>query len=528
MILVTARQMQSCDRRTIEEIGLPGMVLMENAAQGAVKALLEALGGPEGLRVAALCGRGNNGGDGLAILRILANQGALCTAYLMAKAEDYAGDAAVNLAVAARCGVEIRQAPDEEAFDKLAPEMACHQVYVDALLGTGLSKPVTGRYLKAIELLNQLAAPVLAVDIPSGLSADSGAPLGAAVTADFTATFGLLKQGLVIDPLNHAGEISLVDISIPPLAEAELDIACHLLEPEMAAGLLPPRPQHGHKGSFGHLLVVGGGPGKSGAPCLAAMGGLRAGAGLVTVALPSGLNQVAETKLTAVMSQPLPQTSEGGLAAEGLEPVLEMMESRSVLALGPGLGTGAEAVQLARELARRCPKPLVIDADGLNALVEAWADLSFASGAVVLTPHPGEAARLLGLTPAQVQADRLAAARRLAAQSGAVAVLKGAKSIIAEPGGVAWINPSGGPLLASGGSGDVLTGLIAGLMAQGAGALEAALAGAFVHGLAAELAAEEFGLRGLAAEELLDYLPGAFASLEVAGEPEEPEAAHEH
>jgi len=521
MILVTAQQMQTCDRLTIEQIGLPGVVLMENAAQGAVQVLTGAVGPVEGLSVAVLCGRGNNGGDGLAMARILANQGAQATAYLMARKDQLKGDAALNLKVAEACGVEVKEAADEKAFAGLAGEIAAHELFIDALLGTGLSKEVAGRYRQAIELLNSLEAPVMAVDIPSGLSADTGAVLGAAVTADLTATFGLVKQGLVLDGQEHCGELFLIDISIPPPVEAQVEPSCFLLEDELAAAILNPRPAGAHKGSFGHLLVLGGSPGKSGAPCLAAMGGLRAGAGLVTVGLPASLNPVAEAKLTAAMSQPLAETAQGGLALEALATILEMSAGRSALVLGPGLGREEASLELARRIWAQNETPLVVDADGLFALAPGWGSVGPGAAGPVITPHPGEAARLLGLTSAEVQADRLAAARRLAAEGGCVAVLKGARTIIAEPGGRAWVNPTGNPLLASGGSGDVLAGVIGGLMAQGLEALGAALAGVYVHGLAADLAAADYGLRGLAAEELADWLPEAFAALEdPAGEEE--------
>ncbi|MBU1275780.1 MAG: NAD(P)H-hydrate dehydratase [Proteobacteria bacterium] len=525
MILVTAEQMRACDQRTIQEIGLPGMVLMENAAQGAVRVLTDHIGSLEGVGVAVLAGRGNNGGDGLAMARILANQDAQCDVYLLAQQDQLTGDAAANLKVALACGVRVVEAPDQARLEALSGEIARHEVFIDALLGTGLSKEVSGRYRAAIELLNQLEAPVMAVDIPSGLCADTGAPLGAAVMADLTATFGLVKQGLLLDGEQHCGELFLVDISIPPAVENELEVECHLLEAELVEALMNPRPQGAHKGSFGHLLVVGGSPGKSGAPCLAAMGGLRAGAGLVTAALPAGLGLVAEVKLTAAMSQPLAETAHGGLALEAAHTVLELMESRQALVLGPGLGREDASLELARLLWADCPGSLVVDADGLYALADVWGRVKTGAAQTVITPHPGEAARLLGISSAQVQADRLGAARRLAAQGGVVAVLKGARTVVAEPGGTAWINPTGGPLLASGGSGDVLAGVIGGLLAQGLGSLEAALVGSFVHGLAADLAAEEFGQRGLAAEELAGWLPAAFAALEGFGDDPEAEGA---
>jgi ADP-dependent NAD(P)H-hydrate dehydratase / NAD(P)H-hydrate epimerase len=393
--------------------------------------------------------------------------------------------------------------------------MSGHELYVDALLGTGLNSPVRGRYGAAIELLNDLGRPVLAVDIPSGLSADTGQPLGRALMADWTATFGLVKQGLALDAGEYVGELTLVDISIPPRVVESLGTMTYALDADLAAAMLNARPLDGHKGTFGHLLVVGGSLGKSGAPCLAAMGGLRSGAGLVTVALPQGLNLVAEQKLTAAMSQPLPETTEGSLSADALPVLLDLAAERSALVLGPGLSQHEESAELARQLAAKVKQPLLIDADGLNALAGHLDKIRFASQDVVLTPHPGEAARLLDCSPAEVQADRLAAARQIADASGAVVVLKGARSVIALPTGQAWINPTGNALLASGGSGDVLAGVIGGLLAQGCDALGAACAGVFVHGLAADLASEEFVRRGLAAEELSEYLPEAFMILEA-------------
>lgn len=525
MLLVSAEQMREADRQTIQEVGVPGMVLMENAAQGASRVILEQVEDPALLDLAVFCGRGNNGGDGLAIARILANRGARATCYLFAKKDDLEGDAAANLAIALACGVELLEVPDDEAFAKHESAMAGHELYVDALLGTGLNSPVRGRYGAAIELLNELGRPVLAVDIPSGLSADTGQPLGLAVMANWTATFGLVKQGLLLDAGEYVGELTLVDISIPPKVVDSLGAMTFGLGAELASVMLNPRSLDAHKGTFGHLLVVGGSPGKSGAPCLAAMGGQRAGAGLVTVALPQGLNPVAETKLTAAMSQPLPETSEGSLSMAALPVLLDLAAERSALVLGPGLGQHSESAELARELAVQVKQPLLIDADGLNALAGHLGNMRLASQEVVLTPHPGEAARLLGGTPAEVQADRLAAARQMADASGAVVVLKGARTVIALPTGQAWVNPTGNTLLASGGSGDVLSGLIGGLLAQGCDALGAACAGVFVHGLAADLASEEFGRRGMAAEELAGYLPEAFMALESDDDWEGPDKA---
>ena len=513
MLLATAAEMREADRRTIDEIGLPGAVLMENASQGAARVILSHLGPVAGLRVAAFCGRGNNGGDGLAIGRILANQGAQVRAFLLCRAEDLKGDAALNLKVARACGVSLSEAPDDAAWEGLAPAMEGWDLYLDALLGTGLNSPVRGRYARAIELLNRQSAPILAVDIPSGLCADTGRPLGAAVRAAWTATFGLVKLGLALDGGRHTGEMSCIDISIPPQVIQDLNIQTRQIDQDLAASLAPPRPRDGHKGTFGHLLVAGGSPGMSGALCLAALAGIRSGAGLVTAALPAGLNPVAEVKLTAAMSQPLPESAHGALGLEGLETLLELAMARSALVLGPGLSRDPEAARLVRALVARLNTPLVLDADGLNALTEDGAQPAKLGPGAVITPHPGEAARLLGTDTATVQADRPAAAKSLARNLGAVAVLKGALTLVASPDGRLWVSPFANPLLATGGSGDVLAGLIGGLLAQGLEPAKAACLGVWLQGRAGELAAGDFGDRGLAAEELLDYLPAAWMEL---------------
>ena len=515
MQLVSAAQMREMDRLTIEEIGLPGIVLMENAAQGAARVVQRVAGPPQGLKLAAICGRGNNGGDALAVARILANQGAEASAYLLAKAETLRGDAATNLAVARACGVRIVEVEDDRALEGLGQELGECDVILDGMLGTGLNSPVRGLYARAVQLLNSVPTPVVAIDIPSGLSADTGRPLGASVRATATATFGLMKQGLALEYEGYCGEVEVVDISIPPSVVERVGVNCWLATAQMVQGWLPPRPPGAHKGSFGHVLVVGGAPGTTGAALLAAMGAIRAGAGLVSIGLPASLNIVVETALTPAMSQPLAETSEGVLAESAAQRVVELMDSRQCLVIGPGMGKAEESARMLAQVLERYHGPIVVDADGLNLM--ASSKLAPASAEAVLTPHPGEAARLLGTTAAEIQNDRLGAARTLAAQTQAVVVLKGAKSVVAAADGRAFVIGFANPLLATGGSGDVLAGIIGGLMAQGLGALEAASAGAYVHGLAAHLGRAKFGLRGMSAPELVDLVVEAFRELEDGG-----------
>jgi len=514
MFIANTIETRIADQLTIKEAGLPGIVLMENAAQGASRILTNTIRKTTKLNLAAFCGQGNNGGDGLAICRILTTQGALCTAYLFCESKLIKDDALTNLKVAIAYGVKIVEIPNENTFNKYLDDMTNHNFYLDALLGTGLKAPVQGIYAKAINFLNNLDQPILAVDIPSGLNADTGISLGNTVRANLTTTFGLMKAGLILDPGEHVGELTLINIGISPAIIKKLKINRQLITANQALIHLNKRILGGHKGSFGHLLTIGGSIGFSGAACLMAMSGIRAGAGLVTLAIPEGLNQIAETKLTAVMTHPLPQTNDGTIAFKALPILLELEHKCSALAVGPGLKSTTETKILIRKLLAQISSPIIIDADGLNTLADKFLSTYIAAKEVIITPHHGEAARLLNCSITKIQADPISTAQYLAKTSNTIVVLKGARTVIASPVGKIWINPTGNQLLASGGSGDVLTGLIGGLLAQKLTAIEAALVGVYIHGLAAEQAKINFGPRGLAAEELLDYLPSAFAALE--------------
>jgi NAD(P)H-hydrate epimerase len=350
---------------------------------------------------------------------------------------------------------------------------------------------------------------VLAVDLPSGLDADTGQVLGEAVAADCTVTLGLPKLGLALEPgRSLAGEIVVARIGIADAAPGVTPRAA-LWTRAAAARRLPERPRGGHKGSFGHVLVIGGSQGKAGAAALAALGAARSGAGLVTIACPESTNDVLQAKLTEVMTAPVPELATHAFGSQAEKPVLELAAARDVTALGPGIGRAEETGAFVRHVTRALANPLVLDADGLVAFADALGELRTRSAPTVLTPHPGEAALLLGGTSAEVNRDRPAAARRLAAETGAVVVLKGAATIVAEPDGAVLVNPTGGPALASGGTGDVLTGVIAGLLAQGLAARDAAALGVFVHGAAADRLAERRFAAGLLASEVAGALPDA-------------------
>lgn len=508
--LVGAAGMRALDRHTIETIGVPAELLMESAGRAVAEAALELR--PRGAAVDVLVGPGSNGGDGLVAARHLQLLGVAVRALCVGDPAALRGEAGANAARARAAGV---------ALQSFALELAPAALLVDAIFGTGLARPVEGVAARAIDWIEAARARgslVLAVDLPSGLDADTGQPLGRAVCADATLTLGLPKLGLAQEPgRSLAGRVRVARIGIADSAPG-LRAEAELWTRAGAGRRLPPRPRAGHKGSFGHVLVVAGSVGKTGAAALAAAGAGRVGAGLVTVACPAGLNDVMEGLCTEAMTAPVPDTKERCFAAGAEDALLGLAETRDVVALGPGIGTHPETVSLVRALAARLERPLVLDADGLNALGNAVGVLKARSAPSILTPHPGEAGRLLGISTQEVNRDRVGAARRLAESSGGVVLLKGAASVIAAPDGRVVLNPTGGPALATGGTGDVLTGVVVGLLAQGLDARDAAALGAFVHGLAADRLAARRGGAGLLAGDVAAELPATLRTLRRAAE----------
>lgn len=510
MRILSAEAMREVDRVAIEEIGIPSLVLMENAAIGVVDAIGEIY--EEAESAAIFCGPGNNGGDGLAIARHLAIRGYDVQVFLVAGRRGMRGDAEVQLGICRRQGLAIQEVADEDGVVEALEEAREADLIVDALFGTGLSSPLEGMLADLVQGLNDLPVPRVAVDLPSGLNGSRSEPLGPHIQADLTVTFAAPKIVHVFPPASDAvGELVVTDLGIPPelVDEAEEEGGpLHLLVGEELAGLLPEREPGTHKGNYGHVLILAGSPGKAGAAILAARAAVRSGAGLVTAAVPEAILNVVD--LGSIESMTLPLRS--------LDRVLEAAEGKSVLAMGPGLGQEDETLQAIRRIAREVPLPLILDADGINAFAGRAAELAGRSAETVLTPHPGELGRLLGIPTAEVQSDRLAAARRAAVETEAVVVLKGYRTLVATPGGEVHVNPTGNPGMASGGTGDVLTGLIAGLLAQGLGALDAARLGVYLHGLAGDLAAATTGEAALTAGDLLTFLPAAFLEVEEGGD----------
>jgi hydroxyethylthiazole kinase-like uncharacterized protein yjeF len=514
MKVATAELMRKLDQRAISEFGIPGMVLMENAARGIVNTLFRSFPDLLTSRIGVLAGRGNNGGDGLAVARYLANRGISCRVFLFAAQEEIKGDAGANLGILKRMGVAVQEVLNLEEWEGQKALVGSVDLLLDGIFGTGLKGPVEGFFREIIESVNSLKKPVVAIDIPSGLDADNGQVLGACIQARITVTFGLAKRGLLVHPgAQAAGRVVIVDISLPARAVEGEKIQDNLLEGADFSPYLPPRKPDAHKGQFGHLFALAGSPGKTGAAALVSQAALRVGTGLVTLGVPESLNSILEEKVTEVMTEPLPETRERTLSLSAQQRIFELCSRKTALAVGPGLSLNSETIRLVQQLIRKSPLPMVIDADGLSALAGKLEILRKTQKELILTPHPGEMARLARKSTEEIQRDRLEVARGFAKEYGVILVLKGSRTLVASPGGEVFINPTGNPGMASGGMGDVLTGMIGGFLAQGLPALEAAKLGVYLHGLAGDYAAFLKGERGIAATDLAELAPRALNAL---------------
>ncbi|MFO8058087.1 MAG: NAD(P)H-hydrate dehydratase [bacterium] len=513
--VVTADMMREMDRKTIHEYGIPGIVLMENAGRGAFDFITDEFN-PR--KVAVFAGKGNNGGDGYVIARHLLNSGINVLTFVLASKKDIKGDAKTNLDALENMGASVVEAIDFAVLEDNRYRIQKCDLLVDAILGTGIQKEVSGYYREAIEFINGMAENysmnVFSVDLPSGLNADTGQVMGVCVKADASATFGALKTGQLSFPgAALTGSLVLVDISMP--RELYSDVPYKIVTEQAARELMPARFEDCHKGDVGRGLVLAGSPGKTGAAIMAAESAQRTGAGLITLAGPAGLHTVFESRTLEVMTEPLPDQDRGMLGEESLHRALELAEKKNAVALGPGIGRAPEVTAFVKEMIKKSPVPLVIDADGLNAVADEPQMLTEAGSDIILTPHPGEMARLTGTDTGSVLADRFGVCTKFADRYKAVVVLKGAHSLIGVPDGRARINITGNPGMASGGTGDVLTGIILGLLCQGLDPEEAAVLGTWLHGKAGDIAARELGEHGLIARDLMDKLPAAFSSLNV-------------
>ncbi len=505
MKLSTKQVSREIDRRTIEEFGIPGVVLMENAGRAVASAILAEY--PSAEKMAVICGAGNNAGDGFVIARHLISSGKAVSIHIAERKERYRGDAKTNLDSLLEIGAEVR-----ELGGKL-PRIKDADVIVDAIFGTGLDRDVGGFYEKLIKFINRQSAPCVCVDIPSGLDADTGRPLGVAVQADVTVTFAPAKLGICIYPgVDYAGKLCVADITIPRLLKEDLPL--ELLTFQKCRGLIKKRAADSHKGTYGHLLVLAGSPGKSGAAVLCAEAALRAGSGLVTLGVPNSISPAVEEKTTEVMSVSLKDSKDGTFHPDAHEEVLRELDGKkTALAVGPGISTSRSTGKFLEKVIAQCEVPVTLDADALNIISKNPDILRKTKVPAVITPHPGEMARLCGVRTKQVQDDRVGISTRFSEEYGCYIVLKGARTVVTTPGGEVFINPTGNSAMATAGTGDVLTGIIGGLAAQGYDCLQSCLLGVFLHGHAADLLLEETGTAGFTASEISRKIPASRNSI---------------
>lgn len=501
--ILDSRQMRAADEAAVRA-GIPSLLLMENAASGIVRAVRERFG--EWRRVVVVCGPGNNGGDGLAAARMLREHLAV-RLFTLRDPDAYRGDPAVNVRRAREAGVEIESVSEHGGVEELSRALAEAEGVIDALFGTGLDRPLEGSSSEVVAAINRAGRAVVAADVPSGLSSDTGQVAGAAVRAAVTVAFAAPKVCHAFPPARHfCGDLVVHDIGIP---RAFLEPEGHRLYLATGDGirdLLPPREPGAHKGDAGRVAIVAGSRGKTGAAILSARGALRGGAGLVTVLCPASLEAAIVAALPEAMTEGLPE-KDGHLGSRAGSELVRRLEAFDAVVVGPGLGTSAETIAAVEEVVRNVRLPLVLDADGLNAFAGRADELGKRAGMTVATPHPGEAGRLLGRGAKEVQADRLAVARELAGRTKSCVLLKGEASLVATPEGRVVVNSSGTPLLATAGSGDVLSGLIAALLGAGLDAPDAAAAAAWLHGSAGEHLARRLGDSGLLAHEVADAVP---------------------
>jgi len=509
MKIAFSGQMKELDRQTIEDVGIPGAVLMENAGRETVSVMDASIDTLEDNRIIVFAGKGNNGGDGFVIARHLYNRGSEVLVFLLGKLSDLDGDAGTHARVADAMQIPVIEVQSKNDLLENRTVIRYADVIVDALFGTGLKRPIEGIFKEAVMLINDSDALVVSVDIPSGLMADTSEEIGPTVTADITVTFGLPKFAQLLYPAAlHAGQVIVADISIPSSAVTAMQINGQILCPHHFPAFLMPRSPHAHKGDYGHLLILAGSPGKTGAAILAATAAARAGAGLVTAAVPDPLNTVIESNMIEAMTYPLPGPSPV-YHPEHLAAVNDLMIGKSALLIGPGIGTAPETIDFMKQLMADVDIPVIMDADALNIIASSHGPWFNAKCPRVLTPHPGEFSRLTDLDVKSVLGEQLDLVTDYAGVNKSIVVLKTARTLIACPDGAFYINTTGNSGMATGGSGDILSGIISGLIASGMEPGQAVGAGVFWHGLTGDFTAEAAGSREMLAGDMLRYMKRA-------------------
>lgn len=518
--VVTAEEMRWCDKTSIRTYGIAGLLLMENAGKAAAQLCEQHFGPLANQQATIVCGKGNNGGDGFVVARHLLNVGARVVVVLMDSPKLLKGDAKTNFGILKKLQKESADSLRIQQFKRsMLSALSDSNIIIDAMFGTGFSGAVRQPYSDVIQWMNRQKAPVVSVDIPSGVNGTTGVVENLAVKAALTPTFGLLKTGLLCNQgRDHVGNVELVDIGIPHVVSRSLRFKTHLVEAGDVREMLPRRPSTAHKYNMGKVFVLAGSKGYTGAAALCATAVLRGGAGAVVLGTPESVYPVLAKKLTEPIVIPLPATSEGTIAKAGYDTILERANWADVVVVGPGLSQNPETQELICELVTHYSGNIVIDADGLNAIAKMGLKKGKGiKGEFILTPHSGEFSRLTGKSSKEIETSRIESARMFATATKGTIVLKGAPTATASADGSVYLNSTGNPGMATVGSGDVLTGLIAALWAQGMEQEAAAYSGVFLHGFAGDLASKAYGERSLVAHDLIDFLSQAFKDVELGG-----------
>ncbi len=517
MYIVKAQEMQKMDRETIESFGIPGRVLMENAGRGTFKMIMDLFPDISHKKVCVLCGRGNNGGDGFVVARYLMEKGIKTDVFLLSSRDRLKGDARANMALVEKLFAmegekndenKIIQIPDRDSFIKYKNRIIHSDFFVDGIFGTGLNSDVRGFFREIIDLVNKSRKPVVSIDIPSGLNADTGKSCGVSIKAFATASFAFAKPGHILHPGNEfTGRLKIIDIGIPRFIAEKNTPRINLIEKELVRSFFTPRSSQAHKGNFGHLLIIAGSTGKTGAAALAANAAMACGTGLVTLGVPESLNPVMEPQVTETMTFPLFEKKKGFLSEKALDQIISLSKGKTAMTIGPGIGMEKDTGLLVKELIKTIDIPMILDADALNLIADHPDILKKKKAPVILTPHPGEMARLTHSSSVKIQDSRLESAKNFAEKFGIILVLKGAGTITAMPDNRIFICTKGNPGMASGGMGDALTGMISGFTAQKISCENAAIAGPYIHGTCGDLLAVKRGSFGFTASDLVNIIP---------------------
>jgi hydroxyethylthiazole kinase-like uncharacterized protein yjeF len=516
MKIVSSSQMKQLDKIAMGEYSIPGIVLMENAGLKVFYEVLKVIEKKENKKVLVVCGRGNNGGDGFVVARHLLNAGIPVKVFLVGDPSGISGDAKINYEILRKLNMDIEVIGDDESLQNLSREIQTCSLIVDAIFGTGIVRKIEGLIEEVIHMINESQKEVMAIDIPSGVSGEDGSIYGTAIKANKTIMIQLPKIGNINYPgAGYGGQTILKDIGIPEEAMNQIEIHTHLITKSQVRDILPIRKQDTHKGDYGKAFIVAGSIGMTGAAMLICGAALKSGAGLLKIAIPQSLDTIIETKLTEAITVPLPELKKGTVGISDIDKILDMMTQADVIAIGPGSGKNRGLEEVIRNIIEHATIPIVLDADALNALSKRKEILSQFKTPVVMTPHVGEMARLTGLDTAYINTNRIKVATEFAKRWHAMIVLKGARTVIADPSGEIYLNQTGNPGMATAGSGDVLTGIVTSFIAQGIEPMKAAIAAVYIHGMAGDRAVHHLGEYGLMAGDIVREVP--FTIKEIIG-----------